>query len=100
METDDLGEAAGAAFMEALAEGASPEAAFTAAAAAATQAADGLGISPEISGPVIEAAQGAFVGKPLEPPGARTPSEDCGPRCPSRRWRVSFSETRSRGWNI
>ena len=55
-----VGEAAGAAFMEALADGASPEDAFTAAAAAATQAANDLGISPEISGPVIEAAQTAF----------------------------------------
>ena len=55
-----VGEAAGAAFQEALADGATPEDAFTTAAAVATQAANDLGISPEISGPVTEAAQSAF----------------------------------------
>ena len=55
-----IGEAAGAAFQQALADGANPADAFTAAAAAATEMADVLGIATEISGPVIEAAQGAF----------------------------------------
>ena len=41
-----VGDAAGAAFTEALADGASSEDAFTAAAAAATQTAADLGIAP------------------------------------------------------
>ena len=55
-----IGEAAGAAFQQALSDGANPADAFTAAAAAATEMADVLGITPEIAGPVIEAAKGAF----------------------------------------
>jgi hypothetical protein len=55
-----IGEAAGAAFGEALADGATAEDAFTSATDAASATASDLGMSEEISGPVIASAQEAF----------------------------------------
>ena len=55
-----IGEAAGAAFGEALADGATAEDAFAAAADAVSTTASDLGMSEEISGSVIASAQEAF----------------------------------------
>ncbi|MBL41454.1 MAG: hypothetical protein CMM49_02205 [Rhodospirillaceae bacterium] len=59
---DSIGDAAGAAFEQALAGGADPAAAFEAAGAAAQGAAEGLGIPMEVFGPVMGAAADAFQG--------------------------------------
>lgn len=59
---DSIGDAAGAAFQQALAGGADPAAAFEAAGAAAQGAAEGLGIPMEVFGPVMGAASDAFQG--------------------------------------